>query len=427
MNDLKSAIKTARILQSTIKIALILGLATLMVFLALHLFVNIEGKKILIRKLENIFKRKVSIGSVGTIFPTYVKVRDIEVKDLFTVEEVLAGGGLFDIFRKDFKLSSIRIIKPRVFLEENFFFSAAEAIIPLEKEPEQAEAVKIDSEEEKGIGLPNLNFFSLPYGRFLSSHFLIKSFLIQDGSFSYTDILSERKKIVIKIEDFNLKIKNLNFGFTGSQISEFELNGIMPWQGGFEKGKISLKGWINLFKRDMQAKLKIENIDGVYLHPYYEKWLDLEKSRIQEAHLQFESDISGHDNDLVAECHLELTDIVFRAKEPGEEEDQAYKVATTILEVFKAIDKGTISLNFTIRTKMNLPSLSYETIRDAFEKKLAKGIRYGKINPQDVVLLPVNLLNDTVEGATNITTALIDGIVQLGSFFTGSSRKEELN
>ena len=107
--------------------------------------------------------------------------------------------------------------------------------------------------------------------------------------------------------------------------------------------------------------------------------------------------------------------------------DEAYKIAKTLLEVFKAIDKGTISLDFTIRTKMNLPSFSYRSVYEAFEKKLAKGIRYGKINPQDVVLLPVNLLNDTVEGATNMTTALIDGIVQLGSFMLGPFRKEEYN
>ncbi len=160
--------------------------------------------------------------------------------------------------------------------------------------------------------------------------------------------------------------------------------------------------------------MEVKDIDGIYLYPYYSRWVDLQASRIREAKLQFRSDITGLNNDVEAKCHLELTDIVFRSREEAEEEDRAYKIATAVLDILRALDQGKISLNFTIRTKMDNPQFGFDNIRMAFEDKLAKGAQSDKVDPQDLMMLPANLLKGAIRGTTDITRTLIESTVEVG-------------
>jgi len=85
----------------------------------------------------------------------------------------------------------------------------------------------------------------------------------------------------------------------------------IPWREDSGEGIVYTSGWVNLYRKEMQARLEIEGIDGISLHPYYTKWVDLENSRIEQAKLNFFSDVQGMNNEIVAQCRLELTDIEF--------------------------------------------------------------------------------------------------------------------
>jgi len=181
----------------------------------------------------------------------------------------------------------------------------------------------------------------------------------------------------------------------------------------------------------MQATLKVEDIDGIYLYPYYSAWVDLEKARIEKAKLNFFSNIQGLNNDVIAQCRLELTDIVRRPRPPDEPQEKAARLTDAVLDKFRSLDEGKIVLEFPIKTKMDKPEFGFGEIKMAFEKKLAESTSKDRgIKPQEVLTFPAKLVEGTFKGATQLTTALIGGVISAGKeiekAFEAAFRKEKI-
>jgi hypothetical protein len=234
---------------------------------------------------------------------------------------------------------------------------------------------------------------------------------IENGKIDFIDHSVGANGIKITLKDVSFNLTNLYLP-AHSVVTNFALKGRIPWQEGKAEGKIDAEGWVNLFKKDMAASLKISDIDGVYLYPYYSQWVDLEKARIEKAKLDFTSNINGLNNNITAECHLELSDIVFKPRPPEEKEEKAEKIATTVIDIFKTLNQGKIVLDFTIRTKMDRPEFGFSSIKMAFENKLAQ---VPGFKAEDVFSLPGKFLQSTVTSVTDLSRAVIDGVYAIGN------------
>jgi hypothetical protein len=258
---------------------------------------------------------------------------------------------------------------------------------------------------------------------------ILKRLVIKDGKINFVDHTVGPEGIRITVEEINFNLTNLCL-VPRSVIANFELSGKIPWKEGQERGSIEAQGWFNIRKKDMQAEVKIRNIDGVYLYPYYSNWVDLEKARIQSAKLNFSSNIQGLNNNITAECHLELGDIVRRPLEPQEENEKAAKIADAVLDIFRSMNQGKIVLDFTIRTKMTRPEFGFSNIKMAFEDKLAQARKANGFKPQDVMNVPVSIVHTTLKTLTDLTTAVIGGTIDAGKQIVravGDAAKEEEN
>ena len=382
----------------------------LVFFISLHIIVNIKGKDILTQKLEEAFQRKVRIVSLSTSFPANVLVKDVEAEGLFKIKEIFAGGGVFDIFSNSLSLSLLKINQPVISIERNLAQSATQAFVSSGQQPQPN-----DNTAQKIINQPDKAQASIKpvvgaQNKFPPIKFLINRLIVSDGALNFTDKLTDTKDILIKIEHLNLKINNLIPKIFASQTTTFDLNAEIPWREGQERGKIVTEGWINLVKKDIDATLKIEDIDGVYLYPYYSTWVDLEKARIESAKLNFSSKIKGQNNNVTAECHLELADIVRRPLPLEQSDEKAAKITDAVLDMFKAMDQGKIVLDFIIRTKIDRPEFGFTQIKMAFENKLAQTKKTG---PQDLLMLPGNVLHLTIKGAADFSKAIVDGTFNL--------------
>lgn len=412
---------------------LIIGITLFVLFfLCLHMFVNVRGKDLLSQKLEEAFHRKVKIGSLSTSFPANIYIKNIEVEGLFKINEVVAGRGMVDIFSRDFNLSRLKVIKPVVTLEklpERPPGEPTPAIAPslpqsIEAAPaEKSEEKSEEKPEEKPVPPPDAN----PLGILKSlpvTKFSIGRLIVSDGTVNFTDRSMLSKELTIKAEHVNLRVDNLSFGGRGVQITSFDLKGSIPWRESVEKGKIEAEGWIDFGKKDMQATIKISDIDGVYLYPYYSTWVDLEKIRIVKANLNFNSNIHGLNNNVTAECHIELSDIVRKERPPEEPEEREERIASAVIDMFKTLDQGRIVLDFTIRTKMDRPEFGFGNIKMAVKDKLAQARSSVLKGPQEVFLLPVKLVEGVVKGATDISKAMIDGTFAVGKEIAQSFKKQ---
>jgi len=386
----------------SIKILLTILVIFILAVAGLHLYVHLKGKAFLIEKLQDVFKREVTVRSLKVHSPFNIIVKKIEAKDLFKIEKAFIIGGAIDIFRKDFILYKIRLEG----LEVNLA-TAKKAVTPTPPESTQPESAPLASAATAAAG-PSINF---PFAQLY-----IKKLIINKGIFNFTDTNAAENGVKVTVKDLNIDVENINFPIRSSNIINFSIKGRMPWQEGAQEGKIEAEGWLNLFKKDMLATLKIVDFDAIYLYPYYSKWVDLEKARIEKAKLQFSANLQSLNNDLSGECNLELTDIVFTPRPPEQEQEKAERIAVAVLGKLSEMDQGKYVLTFPIKTKMDRPEFNFDLIRNAFEQKITQGRNQGGINASagQVLKLPVTLLEGTFKGATDITKSVIVGTINAG-------------
>lgn len=395
-------------------------------FLSLYMLINIRGKEMLSKKLVESFNQKVAIESLYITFPATVHIKKMEVEGLFRADEVIAGIGLFDVFSKDLKLTSLKIIRPVVTIEKNPQGTVQKQAVSQEPNTQKAAADLSQPkpgasdkqpavQQQPAVSVKQPVGLQQPVAGLLLYAFSKGRFIISDGTLDFIDRTAGDKELIIKIENVDLRVDNFTSGGRGIKLTSFELKGTIPWREQAEKGKLYAEGWINLAKKDIQATLKIEDIDGVYLHPYYSEWLDLEKLPIEKASLNFNSNIQGLNNNVTAECHLELTDIVRKPPAQGESLEREEKIATAVIDMFKTLDQGKIVLDFTVRTKLDKLEFGFGNIKMALQDKFAQARSSASVGPQGILVLPVRLVEGIVKGATDISKAMIDGTFAVGN------------
>lgn len=386
-------------------------LAVILIFTAIHIFINLKGKLILQEKLGKLLKREVVISKVSSGYiPFNINVIGLEAKGLFKADKIVLKLSFFDFFRKRFYLSLLKIEHPVITLEKEVLASAKQ----IEGQESKEVIPALLNKKNENSALPGLS---------------IRQFIIDKGSINYIDKTIGNDEVLIKIRNVDLRADNLNLNIGGTQITSFQLKADIPWQDEKEQGKINVSGWVNLLKKDMQADVKVEDIDGLYLYPYYSQWVNLEKTHIQKVKLNFSSNIHGLNNDITAKCHLELTDIKFKERAPEEQQKKEEKIAHAVLDIFKAMDQGKIVVDFTIHTKMDKPLFSLAPLAGAVEYKLASSGKLDKPKVQDVVVLPIKILEGIVKSTTDLSKAAIDGTFavgnELGKSVAASFKKEK--
>lgn len=386
----------------SLKILLITIALFAFIFTAGHLFLVYQGKAMIIQQLENFTKKKVSIGNFA-ITPLFkIEIDNLQIENSGKINTVFIVPSILGFITGNAAFNNVMLIRPEFTFEK----------FPPSQSP-QASSI-INSLSVMVAPTVSQKTIDIVQNQVRHINLILKRLNIKDGKINFIDHTAGENGIRITLKDLNFNLVNL-YLLPRSVITNFELKAKIPWLEGDAEGKIEAEGWLNLYKNDMQATLKINDIDGIYLYPYYSIWVDLEKARIEKAKLDFTSNITSLNNNLTAQCHLELTDIVRKPRLPEETPGKAEKIADAVLDVFKALNQGKIVLDFTIRTKMNRPEFGFGDIKMAFEDKLASGMKNNKIKTEDVLLFPAKVVEGTVRGATDISQAVIEGTISLGT------------
>ncbi|MBL7151951.1 MAG: DUF748 domain-containing protein [Candidatus Omnitrophica bacterium] len=370
-----------------------------------YIFMFVRGRSLILAKLRELTGREVSMGYFTITPPFNLEIRNLNIEGLAKIESILVSPSVSQLVVGRLALNKIRLVRPEITYER--VVPAAEAAAA---ETSGKEAAVKPPRALMEIGaVPEITLSLQQNG---PMKMMLKRIAVKDGIIHFVDHSVGPAGIRITVKDLNFRLVNV-YTFPFSDVTNFKLEARIPWEEGREEGKVEVKGWLNFAKKDMQATLKIKDIDGVYLYPYYSNWVDLEKARIESARLNFSSDIQGLDNNITAECHLELTDIVRKEHQAEEPHEKAEKITDAVLDMFKSMDSGKIVLDFTIRTRMDKPRFAFACIKDAFEDKLAMA-RGGGFRPEGVFFLPGKFLEGTVKGATGFSKALIEGTFTLG-------------
>jgi len=346
--------------------------------------------------------KKVSIGYVGLTLPFNVEMRKLDIQGLAKIDYVSIAPSIPGLLSGKVVLNDLKLVNPQIVYERTSANSnAGESSVNVNT----LTSVSVSQEKTDPGPKPESK-----KGKYL--RLIIKHLTIRNGKIDFFDLTLPGEGIKITLKDINFNLTNL-YIYPKSAVTNFEIKARIPWLAGQEEGKIEAKGWVNLFKKDMEATVKVSDIDGVYLYPYYANWVDLEKTRIESAKLNFTSKLNSTNNNLAAECHLELTDIVFKQK-PEEEMSKGEKIANAVLGIFKALNQGKVVFNFTIKTRMSNPDFNFGYIKTAFEDRLREGMKYAKVDYTDILKVPAKRVGRT---ATDLSKALYNGTFGLAKVF----------
>ncbi len=341
---------------------------------------------------------------MGLKIPLALEIKELNIEELANVDYIYISPNLFGLLFGKIILNEVKVSKPQINWQRGL--PADEAVKEVAKN-EQVNNTEVALAQTKEILNPS------KVENKLSAPIIIKSLSVKDGIINFTDRAISESGIQITLREVLFNVDNL-YLFPKSVLTNFNLTAKIPWQKDSNVGTVYVSGWVNLYKKDMQARLEVEGIDGVYLYPYYSNWVDLENARIEEASLNFISDIQGQSNDIVAKCRLELTDIKFKPRPPEQPEHKAEKITTVVLGIFRALNQGKIVLNFTIRTKLDNPEFKFDSISKAVDETINQAIKTDKVKIEDVALLPARFFEGMASKASGATKAIINGAVSVG-------------
>ena len=379
-----------------------------------YAFLIFKAKFMLADKLESAFGRKVSIGQLNLKPPLNLELMDLDVENLVKIGYIYISPSIPRLLTGKIALNKVRIVRPVISCERSL--PAAEKVADNPVTPNISEAGKPEE----------VNPAPVKQGLKL----VIKSLKIRSGEIYFVDHTADLRNVTVVVKNIDVNLNNL-YTYPVDILVNFNLSGRLPWKSGEPDGKIYLDGWVNPYKKDMSANLKIEDIDAIAFYPYYSNWVDLEKARIDKAKLNFSSKITGENNDISAQCHLELADIVRKARPPEEPQQKAERLTDAVLDMFKAMNQGKVVLDFTLHTKMDHPQFGFENIKSAFEGKLMQARTNSGLRPQDMLLWPGKLLQSGVKSGSDLTKAAVDGVFALGNglkkFFEDGMDKQQVS
>ena len=314
-------------------------------FIGACVLVSLKGKAVVTQKLEEILDRQVEIGNISAKFPLDLKIENLNIENLLKVDEIHISFGAVDLLRKNISLPGLKLLRP-------------ELIIQRTKTSKGLFSANFLKQRSDFSDCRNCAFASSGDAEGSSSvNILINKLVIKNGKVRFIDKTLGAKVFQLDLININVKASKLSFPPQPFDM-KFDLDGdIVIGSEEVSNSKIKAEGWINLARKDMLATVKVNNLDGTYLHPYYQKF---SSKKLKSADINFQSDLNAKNNELTADCYLEINNLAFE-KVAGEELES--------IGIFDIISGGfsdksrDINLDFTIRTKLDNPKIDSAQIR----------------------------------------------------------------
>ncbi|HNW39881.1 MAG TPA: DUF748 domain-containing protein [Candidatus Omnitrophota bacterium] len=378
------------------KIFKIIAIAVI-VFSLIYTVFLLAAKIIIAAKIEKATGLKTTISKIDIRPPFNIEVRGFEIANLVKADRIRIAPSIRSLLFGKLAFNKIVIGSPEIIYQ---------------RDPVLIEPVS----DPRAPVVENQNAPSAPAaspGKVFPVE--IRKLKIYSGRLNFIDNSAASGKINILIKDINFYITNLSTYGT-KDVSNFELKGNVSWNTSEPDGKILLQGWVDFYKKDISAVLKVEDIDAIVFYPFYSNWVNLEDALIDGANLSFNCNLQGKNNDVAVTFHLELVDMVRKVRPPGVPQKKAERITDAVLDAFKSMDQeGRVALDSTFHTKMDQPEFSFANIKSAFEGKLMQARASAGLRPRDMLSWPGRWVRSGFKSGTDLSNAFMDGMFDLGN------------
>jgi uncharacterized protein involved in outer membrane biogenesis len=265
-----------------LKVILVLVIVIALVFLSGFIFLSLKGKALVVAQMENILKPKVEIGSIKLNFPDTVEMNQLKIENFLETKQLLIQPSLIAFLSGNVGFSKIVLVEPKI-------------------------TISRDASGEFNFA----NLLKETEGK--SKSVMIGDLVIENGNVDFID-----KKI--RPEGFVSQIRKLDMKLSNPLSPRFNVSAEIVGADKEKPGSFSAEGWMSLSRKDMDADVKLSNLDGAYFSPYFQSFLSEQK--LKSANVNTQVNLNARNNEIDGRCRLNIDNITY---EEQQQQAQAFK------------------------------------------------------------------------------------------------------
>lgn len=359
-------------------------------FVGAYLALSFYAVKLVQSRLQKVIGPGFTVKEIR-IKPTHLSTRGIQYEDLrlkkrfLEIEELRIYPNLLSLLRGSLQIKEVSILRPSFFFYRSREGGLVGPWMSMEKKDKDR---KISKEEEGKEGEP----IPVKIGRFL----------IQEGSVDFEDSRVGEPPARIKLREIDVKINDIQYPFISTH-SPIELK--LNMRGSEKEGSLQTKGWVDMKTMDMEATLKVHEIEVKTFEPYYRKRVSAE---IDSGYLNMEAKIAVRKKMIDAPGQMELIDL--RIKDAG---TVFWIPAKTLLFLLK--DRGNrIKVKFHVRGNIDDPQFKIE---ETFLTQVGLSLA-------EVLGIPIKVVGETVlKGSGKGVEELVEGVKSIRELFKKKEKR----
>jgi hypothetical protein len=345
-----------------LRTALVLIIVIILTGVTACTYLAFNGRAILLSELEKNLGVKAQISSLRVSFPPALVVDGFAIQDSIKIDRLIVSPSLLALIRGDIILNTLIIEKPVLQVTRNSddSFDFCKGIFnkgAIAAEPQRKPGETAPADSKKKTKKPR--------------KFYLSRLKIKDANIEFTD------NGIAGAEPFKMRFANVNldvfhpflFNFFRMQ---FKGQGDLLSDADDKIGKLAISGWADILAKDMNADVALSGARLTYLKPYYKKFL---KRDLSSGDIDVTALLISKNNDMTADCHLELNNIAFKEQETtAPEQDTTEPIDFTLFAVNSLLSsEGKVVFDFSVRTKMDRPRFEKIKIKGSFLQSAIQG------------------------------------------------------
>jgi uncharacterized protein involved in outer membrane biogenesis len=339
------------------------------IFLAIFLIVNILvgalAPKIVQEQIEQNLKLKTSLGKISLSLPFTITLEKLVIGDLANIKKISLSPNLVALLFGKIVIGGLNIIDPVINLEQS---------------------------KDGKLNLPVLEQKGKPPVIYLTS------INLRNGKIIFTDKKVTPQGFQVVVNKLNIKVAKVALPIT-SLATNFSVSAELLSSGGKPFGEIVFAGWLDYLARDMDAELKVNNLDVTKLSIYYGNFISNRK--LSSARLDLNSFFKAKNNALKISTKFNLSNLVYA---DAQDQPLDLDLMKNVLDIFTDA-KGILRLEFNIDTLLDNPDLSQQKLQKIILKAAAKNLAD---QPPQKLIEKVSAIIDQYKGVSKELKAIFN-------------------
>jgi len=312
------------------------------VLVASYIFLRINGKAIITEKLSAALNRKVTMTDMRLSFPLTLRIKDFQIQDCLSTREARISISPFAILNNNVRFSTFHLVEPVILLQKTkdnrFVFGE------IQSEPSAPSDSSATSAAPVGTDIPAI--IKKAEQKRGDLKFLVGKLIITNGQIKFVDYSVENEPFHFTVNDINLKASKICYP-AEKMDTKFDFSAVVAnLAEDLPKGKMESSGWVDFNKKNMSAKVHIENLDGSLFRPFYKDFL----TNVRGVTVNLFSDLVSKNNDMIVKGKLAIKSRPMPKDSSGD--SGSFSVEDFILKGLQE-SGAEIVTNFQFKTKMD--------------------------------------------------------------------------